>query len=253
MTSFPSAAYSSAQSKWIGKEHIVAPTVERALDNWQLIKQKKVLDVGCGTGHIGRKILENGASEVVGLDNSEEMIGSAKKTFESLKSDGKCQFIHASVLDIDLHGFDVIVSFFALHFLKNKQELSKAIRNIYNSLNNGGVLVILVPNGVSNFNPNREEGQKFGAAINLKSDSDLYDGRRLCVEFFDNGDVVGSSEVTFFFNETYEEILREAGFNKVQFLPPKISQAGLQQYGEDFFRSYMNPPKDIIIRAYKAK
>ncbi|RCN43520.1 hypothetical protein ANCCAN_10483 [Ancylostoma caninum] len=154
---------------------------------------------------------------------------------------------------MDLHGFDVVVSFFALHFLKNKHELSKAIHNIHHSLNDGGVLVILVPNGVTNFNPIREEGQKFGAAINLKSDTYLYDGRRLCVEFFDNGEVVGSSEVTFFFNETYEEILRKAGFNKVDFLPPKISEAGLQQYGEDFFRSYMNPPKDIIIRAYKGK
>ncbi|KAL6742668.1 methyltransferase domain protein [Ancylostoma duodenale] len=251
MPSFPSAAYSSAQSKWIGKEHIVAPTVERALDNWQLIKQKRVLDVGCGTGHIGREILDHGASEVIGLDSSEEMVENARKTFQSLKAGAKCQFIHASILDIDLHGFDVVVSFFALHFLKNKEELSKAIQNIYNSLTSDGVLVILVPNGVSNFNPNREEGQKFGAAINLKSDSDLCDGRRLCVEFFDNGEVVGSSEVTFFFNHTYEEILREAGFKKVEFLPPTISEAGLQQYGEDFFHSYMNPPKDVIIRAYK--
>ncbi|RCN43521.1 hypothetical protein ANCCAN_10484 [Ancylostoma caninum] len=86
MSSFPSAAYSSAQSKWIGKEHIVASTVERALENWQVTKQKRVLDVGCGTGHIGREILENGASEVVGVDNSEEMIENARKTFESLKT-----------------------------------------------------------------------------------------------------------------------------------------------------------------------
>ncbi|PIO66983.1 hypothetical protein TELCIR_11288 [Teladorsagia circumcincta] len=50
MSSFPSSAYSIAQSKWIGKDHIVTPTVAHALQNWELIKGKRVFDVGCGTG-----------------------------------------------------------------------------------------------------------------------------------------------------------------------------------------------------------
>ncbi|KAK5984040.1 hypothetical protein GCK32_017337, partial [Trichostrongylus colubriformis] len=49
MSSFPSTVYSAAQSKWIGKDYIVAPTVAHALQNWELIKGKKVFDVGCGT------------------------------------------------------------------------------------------------------------------------------------------------------------------------------------------------------------
>uniref|UniRef100_A0A183GSR1 Methyltransf_2 domain-containing protein n=1 Tax=Heligmosomoides polygyrus TaxID=6339 RepID=A0A183GSR1_HELPZ len=64
-------------------------------------------------------------------------------------------------------------------------------------------------------------------------------------------EVVGSSKVTFFFNETYERVLKKAGFTKVEFLNPVISAEGLELYGEEFFRSYLNPPKDIILRAYK--
>ncbi|KHJ98733.1 hypothetical protein OESDEN_01282 [Oesophagostomum dentatum] len=90
----------------------------------------------------------------------------------------------------------------------------QAIQNISASLKSSGILVATVPNGVKDYNPKREEGQKFGAAVNLESDTNLYDGRRLRVEFFENGEMVGSSQVTFFFNETYEQILREAGFRK---------------------------------------
>ncbi|KHJ83618.1 methyltransferase domain protein [Oesophagostomum dentatum] len=122
MTSdFPSIAFSSAQSKWIGKSCIVSPSVRRALDNWELTRQKKVLDVGCGTGHIGHDILVHGASEVVGLDSSEEMIEIARDTFK----DKRHQFLHGSMLSADLHGFDVAVAFFSLHFVKNKEELTK--------------------------------------------------------------------------------------------------------------------------------
>ncbi|CAJ0591139.1 unnamed protein product [Cylicocyclus nassatus] len=248
MSTFPSIAYSDAKTEWIGQTHIVAPTIARALEDWSLINQKKVLDVGCGTGSIGHDILENGALEVVGLDSSKEMIEIAKNTYK----DDRHKFLQMSVLDLDLsHEFDVAVSFFVLQFMKDKEELFKAIRNIFESLKETGILVAIVPNGVKDFNPKREEGQKFGAAINLESDSNLYDGRRLSVEFFSNGEVVGSSKVTFFFNETYEQVLKEAGFKKVEFLSPVISADGIEKYGEKHFQSFMNPPKDIVIRAYK--
>ncbi|KAK5974988.1 hypothetical protein GCK32_008564 [Trichostrongylus colubriformis] len=127
----------------------------------------------------------------------------------------------------------------------------QAIQNISNSLTNDGVFVAIVPNGVKDFNPKREEGAKFGAAINLEPYTELYDGLRVDVEFFDGGEIVGKSKVTFFFNETHERILRSAGFRTVEFLRPVISEDGLKLYGEEFFHSYLNPPKDIIIRASK--
>ncbi|KHJ96695.1 methyltransferase domain protein [Oesophagostomum dentatum] len=171
MTSFPSTAFSAAQSKWIAKRCIVYPSVKRVLNNWELIKQKRVLDVGCGTG--------KSPQLVVGLDSSKEMIEIAKNTFR----DKGHQFLHCSILNADLRGFDVAVAFFALDFLENRQQLTKAIQNIFNSLKSDGVLVAGVPNGVKNFNPVKEEGQKLGVAINLDSDANLYDGRRLRVEF----------------------------------------------------------------------
>lgn len=57
-------------------------------------------------------------------------IEDSRRSFNFLHSDVGCQLIHSSILDVDLHGFDVVVSFFALHFLKNKQELTKVSLSI---------------------------------------------------------------------------------------------------------------------------
>src|SRR5690242_8116190 len=34
------------------------------------VRGRRLLDLGCGTGHIGRVLLERGAAQVVGLDRS---------------------------------------------------------------------------------------------------------------------------------------------------------------------------------------
>ena len=43
------------------------------------VKGKKVLDLGCGDGWYDRKLIELGASSVLGIDLSTKMINEAKK------------------------------------------------------------------------------------------------------------------------------------------------------------------------------
>ncbi|VDL73973.1 unnamed protein product [Nippostrongylus brasiliensis] len=170
-------------------------------------------------GCISKKLIDGGAAEVLGVDNSEEMVATAKKNFGDVKG---LQFKHQSISAVHYNGagdFDVAVAFFVLQFMKDEKELRSAIRNIFYSLKADGLLVAIVPNGVKDYNPTRTDGLKFGAAVNLKEDRQLHDGRRLDVEF----------------------------------LHPVISDEGLKLYGEEFFASYLNPPKDIVIRAHKIR
>ncbi|WKY12745.1 hypothetical protein Q1695_003948 [Nippostrongylus brasiliensis] len=211
--------------------------------------QEIIFEVLCWPlGCISKKLIDGGAAEVLGVDNSEEMVATAMKNFGDVEG---LQFKHQSISAIHYKGagvFDVAVAILVLQFMKDEQELRSAIQNIFNSLKADGLLVAIVPNGVKDYNPTRTDGLKFGAAVNLKDDLRLHDGRRLDVEFFDDGEIVGSSKVTFFFNETYEKILRDA-----EFLHPIISDEGLKLYGDEFFASYLSPPKDIVIRAYKSR
>ncbi len=45
---------------------------------------QRILDLGCGTGHLTEQISERGA-EVVGLDSSAAMIGQARQNYPKLK------------------------------------------------------------------------------------------------------------------------------------------------------------------------
>src|SRR5215212_12200225 len=43
-------------------------------------KGERILDLGCGTGHLTNLIAQSGAT-VIGMDNSQEMIAKAKREF----------------------------------------------------------------------------------------------------------------------------------------------------------------------------
>jgi len=72
---------------------------------------ERILDIGCGTGHLTKKIAEAGA-RVVGMDNSADMIAAARAAHPDL------EFITANAADFALDPpFDAIFSNAALHWV----------------------------------------------------------------------------------------------------------------------------------------
>ena len=70
------------------------------------------LDLGCGTGHLTAEIARAG-SEVVGIDNSPDMVRIAKENFPDLV------FHHADARDFHFpEGFDAVFSNAALHWIR---------------------------------------------------------------------------------------------------------------------------------------
>lgn len=98
------------------------------------VKGKKVLDVGCGTGRIIRKLTEKGAT-VTGLDLSSEMVLVAQKKFPKVK------FVEGDIekLPFNDEEFDVVVASFLIVHLKG---LMKAFDEVYRVLKAGGIFVI---------------------------------------------------------------------------------------------------------------
>ena len=43
----------------------------------------------------------------------------------------------------------------------------------------------------------------------------------------------------YYSHATYEEIFRQAGFVWVQWHPPAVSPAGVQQYGQDYWQDFV--------------
>jgi len=72
---------------------------------------ERILDVGCGTGHLTAQIAESGA-DVVGVDRSPEMITAARKAFPNLKF----EITDARKLPFESE-FDAVFSNATLHWI----------------------------------------------------------------------------------------------------------------------------------------
>ena len=98
----------------------------------------RILDLGCGTGNITKKVLErfpNG--KVTCFDLSEKMIEIAK---EKLSDYDNIEYVIGDFTIIDIiDKYDAIISSLALHHIPNNQAKKDMYQHIYDSLYEGGV------------------------------------------------------------------------------------------------------------------
>lgn len=114
-------------------ELIEIPIIKRMLPD---LKNKKVLDLGCGNGTMSRYFIENGAKEVLALDISVNMINEAK---EKNNLEGITYVIDGMEnLDKINDKFDLVFSSLAFHYI---EDFNKLMKDISNLLNDGGMLL----------------------------------------------------------------------------------------------------------------
>jgi len=95
-----------------------------------------VLDLGVGTGNLGAKYISEKAT-VYGVDQSKEMLYQAKVKYPDLK----LRLGEFTKLPFEDDAFDLVVSSYALHHLRDDEKL-KAIKEIDRVLKTGGKVVI---------------------------------------------------------------------------------------------------------------
>jgi len=103
------------------------------------IRDKTILEVGCGSGHTLEYFANRGAKELWGIDLSSEQIKTAKKVVS--RFDIPITLIESPMEDIQglpIDYFDIAISIYALGWTVN---LEKTLINVYKSLNPGGVFV----------------------------------------------------------------------------------------------------------------
>jgi len=93
---------------------------------------ERILDLGCGTGHLTNQIATAGAT-VVGVDKSKSMIEEAGRLYPELRF----EITDATDLNFKLE-FDAVFSNAAIHWMKDQAAVS---RGIWNALKPGGRFV----------------------------------------------------------------------------------------------------------------
>lgn len=103
------------------------------------IKDKEVLDLGCGYGWHCKYFADKGASKVIGIDISTKMLELANLKNKASNISYSC--IAMEDIDFKDESFDIIFSFLAIHYIKDFDFL---VNKIYKLLKKGGNFIFSV-------------------------------------------------------------------------------------------------------------
>jgi len=116
------------------------------------IKGARVLDLACGEGHFSRLWLEWGASYVLGVDLSAEMIQVARAKMDGhpLIEKGKLEFqvgdaMTLGKIDNKEGEFDIVTGCWLLNYTENGNDMARMFETIAANLKKGGLFVGIVP------------------------------------------------------------------------------------------------------------
>jgi ubiquinone/menaquinone biosynthesis C-methylase UbiE len=127
---------------WFFNEHLEMPATLELLGN---IKDKKVLDYGCGTG-LYLPILKKKGARVNGFDISKEMLTIARKNHPDV------DLREGSGYSIPFkEQFDLIVASLVVHYMKDWDRMFKEMNRV---LKKGGIVVFSTGNSVYEMNKN---------------------------------------------------------------------------------------------------
>ncbi|MFA6537244.1 MAG: class I SAM-dependent methyltransferase [Patescibacteria group bacterium] len=107
------------------------------------IKEKTVLDIGCGFGWQEVDLLNRGVEKVVGIEVSEKDLVTARKYLQNEKVD--FQVASATTLPFEKNRFETVISWEVLEHIPKDTE-SKMFEEVNRVLKSGGVFYLSTPN-----------------------------------------------------------------------------------------------------------
>jgi ubiquinone/menaquinone biosynthesis C-methylase UbiE len=104
-------------------------------------RNDRILDIGCGTGLLSLKFLTKKDCTITAIDSSPQMLKVFQEKIEKFHLAEKIHCIQESAENMDFKPdqFDIIAATVSLHHVKVKEPV---IKNVYNSLKDGGRFVI---------------------------------------------------------------------------------------------------------------
>jgi len=158
MHTSPSSAPQSTTSFWQAENyhrnsHLQEATAKNLLARSLIKENDMVLDVGCGDGKITAFIAQHKVphGSITGVDLSKNMIDFAQHSYPP-KEYGNLHFSLADAANLTFPPtFDFVVSFTALHWVKNQKA---TLTGINNALLPGGRIMLCLITSFPNYRPN---------------------------------------------------------------------------------------------------
>ena len=122
------------ESRFDYNRDIEVPAMIKMIGN---VKNKVILDMGCGFGDHSKKLSQKGVKEIIAFDLSKELI-----KFANEQNIPNCKF-EIGNMDQELkyknNYFDLVISSLALHYVKNVNQLFSEVNRV---LKKDGIFVI---------------------------------------------------------------------------------------------------------------
>lgn len=202
------------------------------------LKDKTILDLGCGFGENCVYFIKKGAKKVVGIDISEKMIEIAHKE----NSNSNIEYIRLDMNDINTVNkkFDIIYSSLAFHYI---EDFKKLLLNINDLLNDNGILVYSQEHPLTTAYMKGERWTKSedDEYLHYNLSHYMHNGERRITWFIDN---------VIKYHRSFSEIVNtfnEAGFQIEKMLEPLPSKKDLELIPR--MVKDIHKPNFLIIRA----
>lgn len=203
------------------------------------LKNKRVLDLGCGYGWHCQYAAERGADLVIGTDISEKMLEVAREKTTYLQVEYK----NIAIEDIDFpeNSFDVVLSSLAFHYIESFEQICKKVKQC---LISGGDFIFSVEHPVfTAYGTQDWYYDDQGNRLHWPVDRYFFEGER-ATTFLEKEIVKYHKTLT-----TYVETLLNNGFELTGLREPEPDSKMLEQYPE--YKDELRRPMILLLSAKK--
>lgn len=212
------------------------------------VSHKRVLDLACGNGYFTRLLSHLHPKKLVGVDISSQMVNLASQEEKGNPSDIEYRVGDARKLDLP-EKFDIITAVYLLNYASTRDELVQMAKNIYDHLDENGVLAAITASprirprsdyrrGWRVASPDGKDVFSDGDKVQLISDPET--GEPVTINFY------------YWSGNTYAECLKEAGFKEVEWKHKlKISEEGKRNYDLQFWNQVQEDTTAVGIKCIK--
>ncbi|MFD5587714.1 class I SAM-dependent methyltransferase [Streptomyces sp. NPDC127063] len=204
---------------------------------------RSILDLACGTGFYSREFKRRGAGDVLGVDISAEMIAAARRSEEREPLGVRYEIGDVAELRTPERRYDIALGVQCLNYAEDIATMERMCRNIHRSLVEGGQFFVLAQKPDYGFdNPHLE---RYGFRCEPTGEEVETGPRERITALLDPEPISIVTNAPR--REVYEKCLRAAGFQDLEWVPLHISDAGVEEFGEDFWQDLLaNPPLEML-------
>ena len=190
---------------------------------------KRVLDLASGLGFYSRQLKQRGATQVVGVDISPEMVRLARAKEDTDPTGVEYRVGDATDLP-PLGAFDLVTAVYLLNYAPSKAQLRGMCRSAYVNLVPGGRFVVYTMDPA--FSMRKSNYTKYGVTVrHQEAEADRY----LCKAEF-----VTEPPTPFRYFQwnqaTYEWAFKEAGFTDFSWHRTEVDPEDVAHYGEAYWQ-----------------